>query len=207
MAVDEALERLSFSIVVPLFNEEANVRTLIRRIFDIVGTRSEFRELVLVDDGSLDRTAEYVEAEASEEPRIRLIRHEVNRGLGGAIRTGLRHATGELVLYTDADLPFDFSHIPNLISVASGGREARVVIGYRLNRDEGMRRWLLSKFYNLLISALFSLRVRDVNFACKVIPGGLARQAMLESEGSFIDAEILLEARRFGLDIEQYPLR
>lgn len=200
---EDAQDGFTYSIVVPLFNEEENVRPLIRRVFEIVGDHSMFRELVLVDDGSVDRTAELIEEEALSEPRIRLIRHEVNRGLGGAIRTGLRHANGDLVLYTDADLPFDFSHIPKLLAGAGPGR---VMVGYRLNRDEGLRRWVLSKFYNLLISNLFWLRVRDVNFACKVIPRGLARQAVLESEGSFIDAEILLEARRFGLDIDEYPL-
>jgi len=204
MVGEDAPDSYTYSIVVPLYNEEENVRPLIRRVFEVVGDHPMFRELVLVDDGSCDKTVELIEREALSESRIRLIRHEINRGLGGAIRTGLRHASGDLVLYTDADLPFDFSHIPSLLSEAS---PERVVVGYRLNRDEGVRRWVLSRMYNLLISNIFWLRVRDVNFACKVIPRGLARQALLESEGSFIDAEILLEARRFGLDIDEYPLR
>jgi glycosyltransferase involved in cell wall biosynthesis len=194
----------SYSILVPLFNEESNVIPLISGIFEVVGNHPQFWELVLVDDGSRDRTVELIEEQARLEPRIRLIRHDVNRGLGGAIRTGLSHSNGDLVLYTDADLPFDFSYIPQLFS---GAGPERVVAGYRLNRDEGVRRWVLSRGYNLLIARLFWLRVRDVNFACKIIPRRLAKLAVLESNGSFIDAEILLEARRLGLEIEQYPLR
>lgn len=192
-----------FSVVIPLFNEEENVPLLIEAIFKEVGCDPAFLELVLVDDGSRDKTAEIVTGYSNYERRIRLVKHERNRGLGAAIRTGLRSAAGDQVLYTDADLPFDFSLIPNLISMAGNDR---VVLGCRLNRGEGPRRWVLTKGYNLVIRLLFGLKVRDVNFACKVIPQALVQAADLDSEGSFIDAEILLEARRFGLEIVEMPL-
>jgi len=195
--------RLSFSIVIPLFNEEENVLPLVQSIFREVGADSAFSELLLVDDGSRDETAELVQQRIAVEPRIRLVKHERNRGLGAAIRTGVRHAKGDLVLYTDADLPFDFALIPELIALA--GNET-VVIGCRLNRGEGARRWVLTKSYNLLIRTLFGLKVRDVNFACKILPKALAQAADLQSEGSFIDAELLLEARRYDLEIVEFPM-
>lgn len=194
----------TYSIIVPLFNEEENVNPLIKSVFETVGHDPLFRHLVLVDDGSRDRTVELVEREAEREERIRLVRHTENRGLGGAVRSGLDHAEADLAVYTDADQPFDLAILPRLL-VGAGPRT--IVTGYRMNRDEGLRRWLLSRVYNRLISLLFGLSVKDVNFACKVIPRVLIREAILESEGSFIDAEILLEARRFGLRIEQYPVR
>jgi len=193
----------SVSIIIPLFNEEEIIPLLIETIFKEFGQNPAFLELVLVDDGSRDRTASLVLDYASRESRIRLVQHDRNRGLGAAIRTGLKAAEGDLILYTDADLPFDFSLIPNLISLAGHNR---VVSGYRLNRGEGARRWVLTKVYNWLIYTFFGLRVRDVNFACKVIPRRLARVIDLQSEGSFIDAEILLEAQRHGLTICQAPL-
>lgn len=192
-----------FSIVIPLFNEEENVPLLIEAIFKEVGADPAFLELVLVDDGSRDKTVELVAEHSLRESRIRLVKHERNRGLGAAIRTGLRNAAGDLVLYTDADLPFDFSLIPDLISMAGNDR---VVLGCRMNRGEGPRRWVLTKGYNLVIRLLFGLKVRDVNFACKIVPQALAQAADLNSEGSFIDAEILLEARRFGLEIVELPM-
>lgn len=203
MSLHDSVEKPMFSIVVPVFNEEENVLPLAQSIFSEVGTDPAFLELLLVDDGSSDQTVALIHELIANEPRIRLVKHERNRGLGAAIRTGLRNARGELVFYTDADLPFDFSLIPNLISLA--GPET-VVIGCRLNRGEGARRWILTKTYNLLFRLLFGLKVRDVNFACKIIPGALAHSADLRSEGSFIDAEILLEARRYDLTIKEFPL-
>ncbi len=107
------------------------------------------------------------------------------------------------MLYTDADLPFDFSLIPQLVSSASS---ASVVAGFRLNRGEGPRRWLLTKGYNLLIWLFFGLALKDVNFACKIFPKRFLQNAELTSSGSFIDVEMLLETRRLDLEIVQYPL-
>jgi glycosyltransferase involved in cell wall biosynthesis len=193
----------ALSIVVPLFNEEENVNLLVQTIVEAIGENPNFLEIVLVDDGSRDRTALLAEKLAATDARIRLVRHERNQGLGAAIRTGLNAVTGDFVLYTDADLPFDFNLIPQLLAAAS---ESRVVSGYRLNRGEGGRRWVLTKAYNALIGLLFGLYMRDVNFACKIFPRQFLRQANFTSDGSFIDVEILLEARRFGLEIVERPL-
>src|SRR5262245_7648893 len=203
MSPKHAIEGLSFSLIIPLYNEEENVPLLIETIFKEIGNHPAFLEVVLVDDGSRDKTVELLRAYSRHEARIRLVRHERNRGLGAGIRTGFQSARGDLVLYTDADLPFDFSLIPQLISIAG---QDRIITGYRLNRGEGPRRWILTKGYNLLIYLCFGLRVRDVNFACKVIPRNLVQQITLQSEGSFIDAEILLEALRRGLSIKEFPL-
>ena len=193
----------SLSIVVPLYNEEENLVPLIEAIFDVLSADPDFLELVLVDDGSNDRTASLVLRLADCEPRIRLVRHDRNRGLGAAIRTGFAAAEGDLILYTDADLPFDFKLIPQLLAMIS---DNSIVIGYRANRGEGLRRWVLTKGYNLLCRLALRLRVRDINFACKLIPRSALRGMTLSSEGSFIDAELLLECRRQGLAILEFPL-
>ncbi len=193
----------SFSVVVPLFNEEENVLQLVDKIFGAVGSDPRFLEMILVDDGSLDATASLASNLVCTDERIRLVRHDSNKGLGAAICTGLNAADGELVLYTDADLPFDFSLIPELLSKAD---DRRVVAGYRLNRGEGPRRWALTKGYNLLIWLFFGLYQHDVNFACKIFPRKFLNSAELSSAGSFIDVEMLLETRRLGLKVEEYPL-
>src|SRR2546423_317498 len=199
----DAVCQASLSIVIPLYNEEENLGPLIKGIFDVLAADPNFLELILVDDGSHDRTPSLAHAFAEGEPRIRLLRHERNRGLGAAIRTGLEAATGDMVLYTDADLPFDFQLIPQLLAHADVDR---VVIGYRANRGEGLRRWVLTKSYNLLCHFALGLRARDINFACKLIPQSALRGMRLCSEGSFIDAELLLECRRQGFDILEFPL-
>ncbi len=194
----------TFSIVVPLFNEEENIEPLVRRIFEATGTHPNFLEIVLVDDGSRDETASLALKLAEADSRVRLVRHAENRGLGAAIRTGLRAARGDFALYTDADLPFDFNLIPQLFALAN---EQRVVAGCRLNRGEGLRRLILTRGYNFIVRLVFGLQMRDANFACKIFPKRFLNDAAIDSEGSFIDVEMLLEARRLGLEIYEQPLQ
>jgi glycosyltransferase involved in cell wall biosynthesis len=193
----------SLSIVIPVYNEEENLQPLVEAVFDVLSSDPDFLELLFVDDGSRDRTAAMILELAGSEPRIRLVRHERNRGLGAAIRTGLLTVTGDLILYTDADLPFDFTLIPQLLALST---DDNVIIGCRDNRGEGVRRWLLSKSYNLICRFALGLRVRDVNFACKLIPRRALFGMRLVSEGSFIDAELLLECRRLGFAVTEFPL-
>lgn len=193
----------ALSVVIPLFNEEESLPLTVAAIFKVLGDDPDFLEVVFVDDGSRDRTAELAQQFAASDTRIRLVRHERNRGLGAAIRTGLAASEGELVLYTDADLPFDFRLIPELLKLAQPNH---IVIGCRNNRGEGGRRWLLSKGYNLLCRLALGVWVRDVNFACKLLPRKAVRMMRLHAEGSFIDAEILLEGRRLGFEIAQMPM-
>jgi glycosyltransferase involved in cell wall biosynthesis len=193
----------SISIIIPLYNEEENLYPLVESVFKVLSADVDFLELLLVDDGSYDRTEKMALDLAAREPRIRLIGHERNRGLGAAIRTGLQAARGDLILYTDADLPFDFKLIPELLAQAT---ENNVVIGYRANRGEGLRRYVLTKGYNLICRLALGLHVRDINFACKLIPRRALRGMRLGSEGSFIDAELLMECRRQGFAITEFPL-
>ncbi len=193
----------ALSLVIPLFNEEESLPLTVTAIFKALGDDPDFLELVLVDDGSRDQTAELAQQFAAADARIRLVRHERNRGLGAAIRTGLAAAEGELILYTDADLPFDFQLIPELLKRAHPNN---IVIGCRNNRGEGGRRWLLSKGYNVLCRLALGVWVRDVNFACKLLPRAAVRRMNLQAEGSFIDAELLLEARRLGYEIVEMPM-
>lgn len=203
MAQLAAASSPTLSLVIPLFNEEQVLPSLVEGLFKVLGADARFLELILVNDGSQDRTYELAHEFALQEPRIRVLTHPVNRGLGGAIRTGLSAAQGDFVLYTDADLPFDFTLIPELMKLAD---TENVIIGYRKNRGEGGRRWLLSKGYNLLCRLMLGVWVHDVNFACKVFPRKAVRNMSLQSEGSFIDAEMLLECRRLGLGVKEFGM-
>jgi len=193
----------SLSLIVPLYNEEDNLQLLVESVFAVLAEDPNFLELLLIDDGSSDRTAALALRLANRERRIRLLSHDRNRGLGAAIRTGLEKAYGELILYTDGDLPFDFKLIPQLLTLATPDN---VVVGCRTNHGDGAYRWLLSKGYNLLCRYLLGLHLRDVNFACKIIPRRALSRLQLNSEGSFVDAELLLECRRQGLAMTEFPL-
>jgi glycosyltransferase involved in cell wall biosynthesis len=199
------------SVVVPFWNEEETLTTMLdvaRRALDDLVAREELGryEIVCVDDASTDATGRLLDEVSANDARVRVVHHERNRGLGGAVRSGLRAASGDLVLYTDADLPFDLRETGRLVHVVCM-YQADVLSGYRLDRrSEGFRRTLYSAIYNLLIRFSLGLRVRDVNFACKVLRRNVIDAIELESEGSFIDAELMSRADRMGFRIVQVGL-
>src|SRR5439155_718696 len=160
-------------------------------------------EIVIVDDASTDGCGELADRLALENPHLRVVHHRTNRKLGGALKTGFATASREWVLYVDSDLPI---RMEDALSAVPLTDQADVVIGYRINRCEGLKREIMSWCYNRLIRVLFGLRVRDVNFAFKLFRREVLRQVHLESEGSFIDAELLLETRRAGFRIAEMGL-
>jgi len=192
---------MDLSFVYPIYNEIENLPRLLpetQRIAD--GIASDY-EVVLVDDGSGDGSAAFIDQLAASRSNVRPVHHPRNRGLGAAIRTGLANATRELVLYMDSDFPVSVDEARAALNAFGDGVD--MLIGYRIGRAEGPRREIMSWTYNRLIRSTFGLRVRDVNFAFKLIRRSLLQQMRLRSEGSFIDAELLLEAKRLGARIKQ----
>jgi glycosyltransferase involved in cell wall biosynthesis len=163
-------------------------------------------EIVLVDDASADGTPGILAARSAADPRIRVVRHAENRGLGGALKSGFSAARLEWILYTDCDLPWDLEETGRLFrAVEITG--ADFVSGYRHDRTgEGSLRTLYSFLYNGLVHAAFSFPIRDVNFSCKLFRRALLEEMPLRSEGSFIDAELLVRCRNRGAVIQQVGL-
>jgi predicted glycoside hydrolase/deacetylase ChbG (UPF0249 family) len=206
--IEEQPGRLTF--VIPCWNEEAGIGATIdvlRRAGDAAQRDGEVSswDAVLVDDGSTDRTAELLAAASAADPRFQVVTHATNRGLGAAIRSGFAAARGDLVLYTDADLPCDLVHdVPRSLRLRRTYR-ADVVAAYRRNRDgEGPRRLVYSAAYNALVRSTFGLRLRDVNFAFKLFRTDTVDTSALRSEGSFVDVELLARASAAGLKVIQF---
>jgi glycosyltransferase involved in cell wall biosynthesis len=188
----------SLSVVFPAYNEEENIGPSVTRCRNALREHVDDFEIIVVDDGSTDGTSIRVEELAAMFPEVRLIRHGRNRKLGRTLRTGFAAATKDLVFYTDADLPIDFRDIPRgLQLLARDGVEA--VLGYRLDEPDNLWRTMLSAVYNRLVNALFDLGIRDVNFSFKLFPKAVIDGLGLESEGSFIDAEIIARAKMAGV--------
>jgi len=200
-----------FSVVIPMWNEEESfaktVGFLLAACDDLVarGAIDTF-ELVLVDDASGDSTGALADTAAAADRRIRALHHEHNLGLGGSVRTGLAGARGDVVLYTDADLPFDLFELPRLLRLLQV-YDAGILSAWRMDRhSEGFRRSIYSAVYNTLVRVKLRLRVRDVNFACKMIRREVLDDIELRSTGSFIDAELLARANGRGHRIIQVGL-
>jgi glycosyltransferase involved in cell wall biosynthesis len=161
-------------------------------------------QILIVDDASTDATGKIADELAAADPRVRVIHHPANRKLGGSVRTGLADATTDLVLYTDADMPFDLADLGKALRLLRV-YDADIVSAYRFDRTgEGARRSAYSHVYNALVKSLFRLRIRDVNFAFKLIRREVLEHLDLVSEGSFIDAELLAKAQRRGYYIIQF---
>jgi glycosyltransferase involved in cell wall biosynthesis len=193
----------SLSVVFPMYNEEACIERAVGEALRALQGINPDHEVVVVDDASRDRTGAIAEELARAERRVRVLHHAANRGLGGALRTGFAAASKELVLYTDADLPFDLGELPRAVRLLES-QGADLLAAYRFDRTlEGPLRALLTGVYTLLIRALFDLPVRDVNFAFKLFRRRLLERIALASEGSFIDAEFLIRARKAGAHMVQ----
>ena len=196
------------SIFFPMWNEEDYVERAVRaaedecqRLIDI-GEIAGY-ELLIIDDCSTDRTPEIADALAAADSRVRVVHHAVNRGLGGSIKTGFESVRGDVVLYTDADLPFEMLELGRALRVLRH-YEADMVSAYRLDRTgEGPRRAIYSFVYNSMVQLTFGTRVRDINFAFKLIRRHVLEAARPVSEGSFIDAELVIRAQKLGYHIVQ----
>jgi len=193
----------SISVVFPMWNEEAYIRRAVGAAKDILEALTADHEVIIVDDGSTDATGAIAAELAGADPRIRVLTNERNLKLGSTLRRGFQAARKELVLYTDADLPFDLQELPRAVRLLQY-QEADLLSAYRFDRTlEGPLRSIYTFFYTQLVRLLFGLRVKDVNFAFKLFRRSLLERIALKSEGSFIDAELLIRAQRAGARIIQ----
>jgi glycosyltransferase involved in cell wall biosynthesis len=198
----------TLSIFFPMWNEEEYIHRAVRAAKEICDDLVEAGEigdyeLIVVDDASTDRTGELADELAAADTHIRVVHHPSNRQLGGSIKSGFAAATGDLVLYTDADLPFEMIELVRAIRVMRT-YEADIVSAYRLDRTgEGPRRAVYSWVYNWLIQLSFGTRLRDINFAFKLCRRCVLDHVTLSSEGSFIDAELVIRAQKAGFSIVQ----
>jgi glycosyltransferase involved in cell wall biosynthesis len=197
------------SVFYPMWNEEEYVeRALVagRRACERLVHNGDIGdyELIVVDDASTDRTAEIADRLAAQDPRVVVVHHARNRKLGGAMKTGFATATGDVILYTDADLPFDMAELPRAVRLLRE-YDVDIVSAYRFDRTgEGYLRSVYTFAYNLLIRTLFGVKARDINFAFKLCRASVFEHVELRSEGSFIDAELVIRATRLGYEMLQF---
>jgi glycosyltransferase involved in cell wall biosynthesis len=197
------------SIFYPMWNEEEYIERALtagRRACEQLirsGDIGDY-ELIVVDDASTDRTPEIADRLAAADPRVKVVHHPVNRKLGGAIKTGFATATGDVILYTDADLPFDMAELPRAVRLLRE-YDVDIISAYRFDRTgEGYLRSIYTFVYNLLIRTLFDVKARDINFAFKLCRARVFDHVELHSEGSFIDAELVIRATRLGYEMLQF---
>jgi glycosyltransferase involved in cell wall biosynthesis len=190
----------SISVVLPAYNEEANVRQAVLGAMEAVADHTSDYEVIVVDDGSRDRTSEVVQGIIEELPQVRLVRHEVNRGYGGALRSGFEAATRELIFLIASDNQYDPSEIGLLLPLMD---DADIVTGFRAHRQDSPLRRLYAWGWNVLVNLLFGYLSRDVDCAFKLFRRDVLKEVVLTSPGALIDTQLLAGARRSGFRIKE----
>jgi len=193
----------ALSLVLPAYNEEQNLLRGLPLAVEALERTGRTFEIVVVDDGSADTTAQVVQAAAQADPRIRLVAHVQNAGYGAALRSGFQAARGRSVMFTDADLQFDLGEVGRLLAHAD---EFDIVAGYRAPRRDPWNRRLNAWAWGRLVNATFDLRIRDVNCAFKLFRREVLEGVDLRSDGAFVNTELLARARSRGWRIHQVPV-
>ncbi len=195
----------ALSVVLPMKDEADNVEEAVRSAARAAAALVPSFEIVAVDDGSEDGTAERLRTLREELGDIlRVVRHDRNLGYGAALRSGFQASRGELVFYTDSDNQFDLGELRDVLPLM---RDQDVVLGYRLRRREGWTRRLSSRIFNGLSQSVLGVTARDVNCSFKLFRGDMLRSLELTSDGFLIDVEIVARLQRKGWRAIQHGVR
>lgn len=190
------MEKLkSLSVFFPTFNEEENIQKMVDSLRSVLPKVADDFEIIVVNDGSRDKTGEIADRLIKEDPRVRVVHHEKNLGYGAAIRSGIRTCRKDFLFFTDGDNQFDVSQISKLIPSIPGYHG---VIGFRINRQDPWIRKLNAWAWNRLVRLLFGLRVRDIDCAFKLFHRGVFEDLQLESSGAMISTEMLVKIKDAG---------
>lgn len=201
--MDDSKKIKSLSVIIPAFNEEAIIEASISLLDDKLKSIARDYEIIVIDDGSSDKTLTILKKLASKIKELKIIHNNTNQGFGASLRKGFSIASEDLVFYTDADLPIDYDEIHKAVKILEDSK-ADFLTAFKYNRaSEPVYRIILSFVYNWLIRFLFRIQIKDINFSFKLIKRDILKKLNLKSEGSFIDAEIIIKATYLGYKIKQ----
>jgi len=193
------------SVVLPAHNEEAVLAATLEKCMATLSAIAPDYEIIVVDDGSSDRTGAIAEEYAASNPHIRVVHNRPQRGYGGALIAGFNAMTKPLAFFMDADGQFDIRDLALLLPLHEQGH--RAVLGYRLHRQDSPLRKVNAWGWKLLVSTLFDLHVRDVDCAFKLYDTSLVRAVDVTAEGAMVNTEMLVKLTRMGVPFVEVPVR
>lgn len=193
----------SLSVFFPCYNEEENLPVILNQALLVLPKVANKYEIIVVNDGSSDDTKKVARKFASQFPNIKVFSHNINKGYGAAIRTGIDRSTNNWIFFTDGDGQFDLNELENFVMNKGN---FNVVLGYRKSRAEGMKRALFARLYKLYIDFLFRVHVKDIDCAFKLFKSEELKQLSLFSSGAFISSEILYKLKKRHVKFKQIPV-
>ena len=192
----------SLSVFFPAYNDEGNIGKVVEVTVEMLEGIGREYEVIVVHDGSPDRTGEVADELARRHPKVRVIHHEKNLGYGAALKTGFTNASNDYVFYTDGDNQFDVREARKFVALIDAGL-SELVVGFRNRKQYTLYRKIVSFTYNLVLQVLFDLPYRDVDCAFKLVPKSLIDRIDISSVDAFIDAELLIKARQLGYSVTE----
>lgn len=190
----------TLSLVLPAYNEADNIEIVVKRALEVLPHYTEGFEILVVNDGSRDRTGDIIDCLADRYPEVHPIHHQRNLGYANAVRSGFDASTGDYVFFMDSDQQFDIADIRLLTPFIPN---YDIVAGFRMERSDPIHRRINAEIFNLSVRILFGVHLRDLDCAFKIFKGDLLRSLKLTSGGALLNAEMQAKLRRQGATIQQ----
>lgn len=197
-------DNLSISVVLPAYNEEANIASTIQNCENYLDKKGFDYEIIAVNDGSCDNTEDVIKTKANQNKRIKLVSHSVNKGYGAALRSGFDNASKEFFFLMDSDGQFKIDDLDVLLPKLD---KSTAVIGYRKHRADPFIRSLNAYLFHIYVRLFFGLSMRDLDCAFKIFSTEAYRSVEpIISSGALFSTELLLKLQDHGLLIVQTPV-
>lgn len=193
----------SLTIFFPAYNEAANIPHVLKKATTTANLVAKDWEILVINDGSTDKTAARVQSFSKKYPQVKLINHSKNKGYGAALKTGFQSAKKDWIFFSDGDGQFNLAELQRFIPYTTSHQ---VIIGYRPKRSEGLGRTINASLWRYLNLIVFRLQVKDIDCAFKLIKRKTIRRLELVSEGAMLSAEILIKLQQSGHPIMEIPI-
>ena len=204
MSASPAPKPAGLSVFFPAYNDSGTIASMVIRAVQAAAELTPDFEVIVVNDGSADATPAILDELARTYPHVRVVHHPKNRGYGGALQTGFRSATKELIFYTDGDAQYDPSELSALWARMTP--DADLVNGYKISRSDPLHRIIIGRLYHHIVSVMFGLTVRDVDCDFRLMRRTIFERINLEKTSGVICLEMMKKIEDAGFRIVEVPV-
>ena len=199
-----ATDKPGLSVFLPAYNDSGTIASLVITSLKTAARLTPDFEVIVVNDGSADATADIADELARTYPQVRVVHHDKNRGYGGALRTGFATATRDLIFYTDGDAQYDPAEMEALWVAFNDGVD--LVNGYKISRSDPLHRIVIGRIYHHTVKMLFGLKVRDVDCDFRLMRRTIFERVVLEKNSGVICLEMMKKIQDAGFRIAEVPV-
>ena len=204
MSAPASAKPAGLSVFFPAYNDSGTIASMVIRAVQAASELTPDYEVIVVNDGSSDATADVADELARTYASVRVIHHEKNRGYGGALQTGFRSATKEFIFYTDGDAQYDPAELTALWAKMTP--ETDLVNGYKISRSDPLHRIVIGRIYHHTVKFLFRLKVRDVDCDFRMMRRSIFEKVHLEKNSGVICLEMMKKITDAGFRIAEVPV-